>query len=94
MGLQEVVSGMVKMSKPGAKGAVALYNFSQMVSDGYHYGAPSAEVADIDAPIAERYPCPKCDSPMRYEAYHKRNGSRCTYIALAVCNCCGQQIEF
>ena len=71
-----------------------MYTVAQMVAAGYSIGPPSLEVEEIDAQIAERYPCPKCGGSMRYEAFHKHNGGRCRYIALAVCNRCGHQIEF
>ena len=71
-----------------------MYSLAQMVAEGYRFGAPSEEAADIDAVIAERHPCPRCGGPMRYEAYHKRRAGYCSYIALAVCNRCGHQVEF
>ena len=71
-----------------------MHTFARMAAEGYRFGAPSKEAEDIDAAIAERYPCPKCGGSTRYEAYHKRNGGYCSYVALAVCNDCGHQIEF
>jgi hypothetical protein len=71
-----------------------MYRLAQMVADGYVAGPPSLEAEQIDAQIAERMLCRKCGSPMRYEAYHKRNGAYCSYIALAVCDRCGHQIAF
>lgn len=71
-----------------------MYAMAQMVAEGYRVGAPSEEVEDIDAAIAERYPCPKCGGPMRYEGYHRRNGTYTEYLALAVCNRCGHSISF
>jgi len=63
----------------------------ELTQIGYRYGAPSLEAMDIDAPIAEGTPCPKCGGQMHYEAYTSPTGS---YIALAVCNQCGNEVEF
>lgn len=52
------------------------------------------EVEEIDATVAERHPCPKCGSSMHYEGYHKPNGYRCEYLALAICDSCGHQVAF
>ena len=71
-----------------------MYAIVEMVAQGYRVGAPSEEVEDIDAAIAERYPCRKCGGRMRYEGYHKRNGRHCEYVALAVCDRCGNVVSF
>jgi hypothetical protein len=69
-------------------------NYAQMVVEGYRFGAPSEEAADIDAQVAERMRCRKCGGPMHYEGYYKSYGAYSEYIALAVCNVCGNQIAF
>lgn len=66
------------------------YGF-ELLQCGYRFRSPSPTVADIDAPIAERMPCPKCGGRMHYEGYTSERGS---YIALAVCNKCGHEEEF
>ena len=71
-----------------------MYTLGRMVAQGYRFGAPSQEAEEIDAQIAERYPCSVCGGPMHYEAYHKHNGRYTEYVALAVCNRCGHQVEF
>jgi len=63
----------------------------ELLKVGYRYGAPSLEAMDIDAPIAEGIPCSECGGQMHYEAYTSPTGS---YIALAVCNKCGHEVEF
>ena len=68
--------------------------FAAMVAQGYRIGAPTEEAEDIDAQIAERMRCRKCQSPMRYESYHKRSGRTREYVALAVCDRCGYVVSF
>ena len=51
-----------------------MYTVAQMMAEGYSIGPPSLEVEEIDAQIAERYPCPKCSGPMRYEAFGSEVG--------------------
>ena len=63
----------------------------ELTQCGYKCQAPSLEVMDIDAPIAEGIPCSECGGQMHYEAYTSPTGS---YIALAVCNKCGHEVEF
>ena len=63
----------------------------ELLKIGYKCKAPSLDVVDIDAPIAEGIPCPKCGGKMHYEAYTSESGS---YIALAVCNDCQYEEEF
>jgi len=63
----------------------------ELMQVGYKCQAPSLEAMDIDAPMAEKAPCPKCGGQMHYEAYTSPTGS---YIALAVCNDCGREVEF
>jgi transcription elongation factor Elf1 len=67
-----------------------MHTFAQMAAEGYRFGAPSQEAEDIDAQVAEHMNCGKCGSSMRYEGYYKLH----EYIALAVCNRCGHQVEF
>jgi hypothetical protein len=69
-------------------------NYAQMVVEGYRFGAPSEEAADIDAQVAERMRCRKCGGPMHYEGYHRSYGAYSEYIALAVCNHCRYTVSF
>jgi len=62
----------------------------ELLECGYKFGAPSAEVEKIDTFIAKGRRCKKCGSSMHYEGYH--NGT--SYIALMVCNQCGNEVEF
>ena len=62
----------------------------ELLQVGYKCQAPSLEAMDIDAPIAEGIPCSECGGQMHYEGYY--NGK--SYIALAVCNDCGREVEF
>jgi len=70
-----------------------VHSFTQMIAQGYRFGAPSAEAEEIDAQIASGIECPKCGRSMHYEGYCRSNG-KLSYIALAVCNGCGHEIEF
>jgi len=56
----------------------------------YERGAPSEEAEMIDAEIAEKMECRKCGGSCHYSGWY-RPGS---YIALAVCNRCGHEMEF
>ena len=69
---------------------------AQMVLDGYSVGAPSQEIEELDAPVAERYPCRQCGGRMRYAGFHKpgQNGRCREYVALAICTACGHQVSF
>lgn len=68
---------------------------THLLDIGYTCGAPSREVENGDAPIAEGMPCPDCGGPMHYEGYHRRTKwGWSVYIALAVCNLCGRDVEF
>ena len=71
-----------------------MHTMTQMVAEGYAVGAPTQEVEDMDASIAERHPCRKCGGPMRYEGYHKHSRGYSEYVALAICNRCGHTISF
>lgn len=62
----------------------------ELLQCGYHYGAPSAEVEELDARIVEGGRCKKCGGKVHYEGYHNDT----SYIALAVCNECGYEVEF
>jgi len=57
---------------------------------GYKQAAPSREVAEEDGKIVEENSCPTCGGKMRYEPWVKRG----SYIALAVCEKCGEVFEF
>ena len=67
-----------------------MHSITQMVAQGYHFGAPSQEAEDIDAQIAARMKCRKCGGGMRYAGYHRQG----EYLALAVCDDCGHEIAF
>ena len=56
----------------------------------YKLGAPSDEVAEMDARMAEKIVCPYCGTHCDYEPWHKKG----SYIALAVCAACGWEREF
>lgn len=56
----------------------------------YTRGAPSEEVAEMDARIAEKIICPYCGTRCDYEAWHMEY----SYVALAVCAACGWEREF
>ena len=71
-----------------------MFTLVQMVCQGYHLGAPSQEAEDIDAQVAERQRCPKCEESTHYEGYHQYGGGCCEYVALAVCNGCGHPLAF
>jgi hypothetical protein len=49
---------------------------TMLAAAGYRRGAPSLEVAEGDAPIAEAAKCQLCGAQMEYRAWH-RDG---TYI--------------
>jgi hypothetical protein len=66
----------------------------KMLAQGYRVGAPTQEAEDIDSQVAERQKCPKCDGSMRYEGYHRNNGSYRSYLAFAVCRNCGHTVAF
>ena len=61
-----------------------------MLTQGYHFGAPTWEAEEIDAQVAQGLKCRKCAGPMRYEGYH----SPTEYIALAICDHCGREVSF
>jgi hypothetical protein len=65
-----------------------------MITQGYHFGAPSQDAEEIDARIAESLACPNCGGSMHYEGYHRQHNGRYHYIALAVCNSCGHETSF
>ena len=71
-----------------------VHTLTRMVVEGYAVGAPTQEVEDMDASVAERHPCRKCGGAMRYEGYHKHSGNYSEYIALAVCDDCGHVVSF
>ena len=67
---------------------------SQMVAQGYCFGAPTAEAEEIDAQIASGISCPKCGGTMYYEGWTSSQNGYLSYIALAVCSGCGYELEF
>ena len=71
-----------------------MHSVTQMVAQGYHFGAPSQEAEEIDAQVAESLKCRKCGGSMWYEGYHKNGGGYTEYVALAVCNDCGYELAF
>ena len=71
-----------------------MHSFTQMIAQGYRFGAPSAEAEEIDAQIASGIRCPKCGGTTHYEGYHRQGRGHPSYIALAVCNRCGHETEF
>ena len=71
-----------------------MYSFTQMIAQGYRFGAPTAEAEKIDSEIASGIECPRCGRSMRYEGYCRRGDGQFSYIALAVCDGCGHKIEF
>ena len=62
----------------------------ELLQCGYHYGAPSSEVEELDAKIIEGGHCKRCGGRVHYEGYHNDT----SYIALAVCDQCGREEEF
>ena len=56
----------------------------------YKLHAPSDEIAEMDARIAEKIVCPYCGTRCDYEPWSKKG----SYIALAVCAVCGWEREF
>jgi len=71
-----------------------MHTFAQMVAQGYHVGAPTQEVEEMDAQVVEGQPCPKCGGPMHYEGYHLSSTGYSGYVALAVCDDCGYELAF
>jgi hypothetical protein len=71
-----------------------MYTITQMVAQGYRFGAPTQEVEEMDAQVAEGQPCPRCGGPMHYEGYHRQSRGCCEYVALAVCDQCGYDLAF
>jgi formamidopyrimidine-DNA glycosylase len=71
-----------------------MFTIAQMVAQGYRFGAPTQQVEEMDAQVAEGQKCRKCDGPMHYEGYHRRTRGWCEYVALAVCNSCGHELAF
>lgn len=68
-----------------------LYDAADLRAAGYQPGAPSAEAAAIDGPIAESRICGKCGGAVQYRPWHRRTPY--SYIALAVCTKCGHEEE-
>lgn len=66
------------------------YSIVSMTEQGYRFGAPSPGAEAIDAEIAESVTCRRCGGQCRYEAWHKAG----SYVALVVCNSCGNTDEF
>ena len=64
----------------------------QLVEMGYRPGARYPAVEALDAEIVKRMHCRKCKKPLRYEGYH--NNDTGSYVALAVCDACGDEREF
>jgi len=64
--------------------------YHDYLAEGYKHGAPTLEVEEMDAGIAEQAICPICGGQCGYDAWHK-DGS---YIALVVCSVCGWEQEF
>jgi hypothetical protein len=56
---------------------------------GYMPGAPTPEIAQMDAECVKGEKCPDCGKPLRYEAWHKPG----SYLAFTVCDC-GYREEF
>lgn len=71
-----------------------MHTIAQMVTQGYRVGAPTQEVEEMDAQVAEAQPCPRCGGPVRYEGYHRRTSRYCEYGVLAVCDDCGYELAF
>ena len=71
-----------------------MYAFEQMMARGYHVGAPSQEAEAIDAQVAERQRCPKCEGSMHYLGFHRNGPGHREYVALAVCNRCSHTVSF
>jgi hypothetical protein len=71
-----------------------MYTLAQLVTGGYHPGAPTPEAEAIDVQVAEALRCPHCGGPMRYEGYHRQHNGHTEYVALAVCKDCGREIAF
>jgi hypothetical protein len=60
--------------------------------EGYKPVAPSKEDELIDSFVVSNMRCTKCKGTMRYEPYtNPKTGS---YIARAICEKCGRQVEF
>ena len=71
-----------------------MHSITQMVAQGYSFGAPSQAAEEIDSQVAARMKCRKCGGSMHYEGFHKNGGSYAEYVALAVCNKCGHEQAF
>ena len=72
-----------------------MHTIAQMVAQGYHVGAPTQEVEEMDAQVIEGHPCPRCGGPMRYEGYYRRTPIYSEYVArAAVCDDCGCELAF
>jgi len=59
-------------------------------AEGYMAGAPSYEAFEIDTQVATNMKCSKCGGECYYEGWHKEG----SYIALAICRVCGNEMEF
>ena len=71
-----------------------MQSISQLVALGYRCGAPTPEAEEIDSQVASRLKCPHCGSTMYYQGWHRTGNGHSSYIALAVCNRCGYELEF
>ena len=71
-----------------------MHSLSQMVAQGYRFGAPSAEAEEIDSQVASGFKCPHCAGHMHYQGWHRSSSGYASYIALAICSRCGYELEF
>ena len=71
-----------------------MHTLAQMIAEGYHVGAPTPEVEEMDARAIEGYLCPKCGGPLHYEGYCLQTAGYQGYVALAVCDACGYERAF
>ena len=71
-----------------------MHSVEQMIALGYRIGAPTPAAEEIDSEIARGMKCPKCGRNMHYEGFYCRSNGDFSYIALAVCNKCGYELEF
>ena len=71
-----------------------MHTITQMVAQGYRFGAPTREAEIIDSQVASRLKCPHCAGPMYYQGWHRSGNGHSSYIALAVCRRCGYELEF
>jgi hypothetical protein len=62
----------------------------ELMQDGYKLDAPTVEADQGDAEVVEGMRCRRCGGKMHFEGYHTDT----SYIALAVCNECGKEVEF